>query len=168
MTKLSLEAPGLARHPTSTWESSWLMCQCVSFSSVFCCHDHCVLHSVWRTGPDSTLYLCAQYAHFTKKQNFRKVFFYHAVYANVQLIVSSSSYFQLKESMYYIVILTGLFVSFCRNSSRTPVYSMSYNPAENCVLLCTVSDLYLHTHHCNQPGNKTKKISNSVINLHVI
>ena len=29
-------------------------------------------------------------------------------------------------------------MQFKRNSSRTPVYSMSYNPAENCVLLCTV------------------------------
>lgn len=28
-------------------------------------------------------------------------------------------------------------MQFRRNSSRTPVYSMSYNPAENCVLLCT-------------------------------
>lgn len=30
-------------------------------------------------------------------------------------------------------------MQFRRNSSRTPVYSMSFNPAENCVLLCTVS-----------------------------
>ncbi|XP_015755385.1 PREDICTED: coatomer subunit alpha-like [Acropora digitifera] len=28
-------------------------------------------------------------------------------------------------------------MQFRRNSSRTPVYSMSFNPAENCVLLCT-------------------------------
>jgi len=41
-------------------------------------------------------------------------------------------------------------MQFRRNSSRTPVYSMSYNPAENCVLLCTVSDLYLRLHRSNQ------------------
>lgn len=34
-------------------------------------------------------------------------------------------------------------MQFRRNSSRTPVYSMSYNPAENCVLLCTVSNIFL-------------------------
>ena len=34
-------------------------------------------------------------------------------------------------------------MQFKRNSSRTPVYSMSYNPAENCVLLCTVCETAL-------------------------
>ena len=34
-------------------------------------------------------------------------------------------------------------MQFRRNSSRTPVYSMSFNPAENCVLLCTVSLFYV-------------------------
>ena len=43
-------------------------------------------------------------------------------------------------------MLTDIFSYHFRNSSRTPVYSMSYNPAENCVLLCTVSEFYMHAY----------------------
>ena len=31
------------------------------------------------------------------------------------------------------------FLFFSRNSTRTPVHSMSYNPAENCIILSIVS-----------------------------
>ncbi|KAK2573204.1 Coatomer subunit alpha [Acropora cervicornis] len=37
-------------------------------------------------------------------------------------------------------------MQFRRNSSRTPVYSMSFNPAENCVLLCTVKNCVYELH----------------------
>ena len=39
----------------------------------------------------------------------------------------------------YYFLCTLIYFYNSRNSSRTPVYSMSYNPAENCVLICTVS-----------------------------
>lgn len=42
--------------------------------------------------------------------------------------------------LYILLFMTLIYFYNSRNSSRTPVYSMSYNPAENCVLLCTVSD----------------------------
>lgn len=35
--------------------------------------------------------------------------------------------------------------NFCSSGSRSPVYSMSYNPAENAILLCTVSEPNLYT-----------------------
>ena len=34
---------------------------------------------------------------------------------------------------------------FYYRGSRSPVFSMSYNPAENAVLLCTVSKIGIHT-----------------------